>query len=595
MKKKLIVSKNYTINNIQREISFYCNFLHQSNRLKFSYSKGFNEEFKKNSVFDHNLTTPICDEDANKTKDELNTSLAQWLNNFHKKTYCEQYWAVVLYPFIHLYVEHIYVMFKRMEFLLNNFEIEEILIDKVRYNYQQTPKNIDEFISTLADVNFNNFLFMQLISEVAVLKNLAKNIKITKLKKIDFVLEKPSDTTKYVAKNLKSIFRDSVHKFSELVPFRATQPFIIGSFFPYFQDFMFKLINLSSPKLVRTPEYKMSFANSEIREEINLGMGKDNLEKFIFTNIRYFLPTAHIEDFKKISAIPLEYKWPKSPRYIFTSNNYFWDEPFKVWSAEKMSQGTPLIIGQHGNNFGTNTKYRNFPEERISNKFLTWGWKSNSKHIPFAVVKTIGRRRFGKANGGLLFIISTNDNRTSPISFIMNTHFDRLISASFVITSLTNSVKGLSSIRLLHKNSTLNGNEAEFFKKNNPDVNIEYGETPFMTSIACNRLIVFCYDSTGMLECISMNKPCICMILEDDLLILEPEAMNIYKELIQAGIYYTDPDALSSFINKNWSNINEWWCEKNRQDIIKRFSGAYANSISNPLIKLRKTLNDLCK
>lgn len=593
--KKLILSKNYCITNIESETSLFCNFLHLGKKLEHLRQKEFNKDFQNNTIFDHRLTTPLNEIDANNIKDELNNALAKWLNNFHKKNYSEHQWAVILYPFISLYVDHIYVMYERIKFLLDNFEINEIILDEVEYNFQHTPKNVDEFISIISDIDFNNFLFNQLLSNIPDLKNKTKNVKKTIFEKSNLIIQNPSDTTLYVAKNFKSIMRDFAHRVFKFIPFRAKQPLIIGSFLPYFQDFLFKIVNLSSPRLVKTPPYKKSFADLKIREEINFGLERSPFEKFIFTSVKYFLPTSYIEDFGIISLLMRNQKWPKFPKYIFTSNNYFWDEPFKAWAAEKLYEGIPIIIGQHGNNFGTNTKYRSCPEERISSKFLTWGWKRNPKHIPFAVLKTIGRRRFGKSYGGVLFVISTNDNRTSPISFIMNTHLSRLISASNAVNFLDTAVKRVARIRLLHKNLTINGNESIFFEKNNQDSIVEYGETPFIQSISFNRLIVFCYDSTGMLECISINKPCVCLILEVDLLVLENEAKILYQELIEAGIYYTDPALLSGFINKNWNNIYEWWIDKNRQDILKRFSGSYANSVTYPIFKLHKILKSVCE
>lgn len=592
---KLIVSKNYCIKDFEVEISFFCNFLHIDKNFENSIKKEFYKGIIGTTLFNHELTTPICDVKANNIKDELNAKLTDWLNVFHKKDYCEDDWAVVLYPFISLYVDHIYVMHKRIKFLLENYFLDEILVDRVEFDYGNLPKNVDEFIVLLADINFNNFLFLQLISGISEFKNSAKNIRITVLSEPELELERPSDTTQYVAKNLKSSMRNFAHKVFEFIPLRSTQPLIIGSFLPYFQDCIFKLINLSSPKIIKAPKYKNNFADMKTREGISFALKDGSLEDFIFNHVKFFLPLAHIEDYENISSSLNELKWPRFPRYIFTSNNYFWDESFKVWAAERRYEGVPIVIGQHGNHFGTNVKYRYCPEVRISSKFLTWGWKRESKHIPFAVLKTVGRGTLKTSNGGILFVISTNDNRTSPITFIMNTHFDRLISTSRAMNFLSDASRKAATIRLLHKNSTLNGNEAEFFKNNNPEINIEYGEIPFVSSIRNNRLIVFCYDSTGLLECISMNKPCVSLMLEVDLNILEPDALILYREMIQVGIFHMNPESLSTFINTNWSDINGWWNENNRQETIRKFSDMYAKNIKFPIYKLYKSLNDISK
>ena len=41
--------------------------------------------------------------------------------------------------------------------------------------------------------------------------------------------------------------------------------------------------------------------------------------------------------------------WPKNPKFIFTSNNFYRDELFKLWTATKVVSGSKYV-NQHGNN-----------------------------------------------------------------------------------------------------------------------------------------------------------------------------------------------------------------------------------------------------
>ena len=51
------------------------------------------------------------------------------------------------------------------------------------------------------------------------------------------------------------------------------------------------------------------------------------------------------------------------------------DDVFKAWAGEKVEQGSPLVIGQHGGHYGVGRC--SFPEDHeiaISDCYLTWGW-----------------------------------------------------------------------------------------------------------------------------------------------------------------------------------------------------------------------------
>ena len=70
----------------------------------------------------------------------------------------------------------------------------------------------------------------------------------------------------------------------------------------------------------------------------------------------------------------------------------------KFYIADKVNSGSKLIHGQHGGVYGIDffTSHEEY-ERNISNLYLTWGWKEDSKTIPVGILKPIEKiSRFKK-------------------------------------------------------------------------------------------------------------------------------------------------------------------------------------------------------
>ena len=74
----------------------------------------------------------------------------------------------------------------------------------------------------------------------------------------------------------------------------------------------------------------------------------------------------------------------------------WYDDIFKFWLSNSISNQSKLFYFQHGCNYGT-TKY-SYAEDleiKLSNNFYTWGWKSKRKKTKrFFSNKLIGKKKF---------------------------------------------------------------------------------------------------------------------------------------------------------------------------------------------------------
>ena len=45
--------------------------------------------------------------------------------------------------------------------------------------------------------------------------------------------------------------------------------------------------------------------------------------------------------------------WPQNPKLIITGLSYWFDDYYKIWTADKVSKKSKYIIMQHGGKMGT--------------------------------------------------------------------------------------------------------------------------------------------------------------------------------------------------------------------------------------------------
>ena len=84
--------------------------------------------------------------------------------------------------------------------------------------------------------------------------------------------------------------------------------------------------------------------------------------------------------------------WPNDPKTIITSYDHAFNDPFKIYAANKIMNGSKLFILQHGS-AGLHDYCNSYYEKNICDKYLSWGNKSKDKiTYPMFVSTTVGKK-----------------------------------------------------------------------------------------------------------------------------------------------------------------------------------------------------------
>lgn len=520
---------------------------------------------------------------------ELLIELAGFLNRFHGTHKAIRYWRILLGHWIHRYTS---VLFHRWRAIQQALE-DHIVTDTLVLNdssFHLAVQDTVSFIWACDDDLWNNVLISRVLGC---------------LSKVSLV-SVPLDSGLLPAATLPVRLRVAHgrgHKLRSVIDAAARflqrdgDAFIIGSYLPSSKALMLCLRLGQVPQWRRSPVLRSVAPDSDLRARCRLDSGSyDGFARFARDMIVELLPTCFLEGFTSLKQQAAEAGWPKNPRFIFTSNSFDTDEVFKLWAAEKVEEGCPYITGQHGNNYGT---ARYCPSEvecaETSDAFITWGWKSdNQKHTPAYIFKTAGRSQGAwNPNGGLLLIERCLPHRVS--AWDPYPDFVEYSENQFrFVADLPEEARRVTTVRQHAEYKKQPWCEVERWRHREPGILWDDGTTPVRALIAKNRLVVHSYDSTGILETLSVNIPTLCF-WNGGLRHLRDSAVPFYQMLVAAGILQETPQNAAQKVAEVWNDVAAWWASDVVQTARRVFCERYARVSPAPVSELASLLTDVAR
>ena len=109
-----------------------------------------------------------------------------------------------------------------------------------------------------------------------------------------------------------------------------------------------------------------------------------------------------------------------------------------------------------------------------------------------------------------------------------------------------------------------------------------------------SRVVVFSFDSTGVLEALFLNMPLVCFWTSCTDHVL-PTAKPYYQLLIDVNILFEDPVLAAQHISRNWADIEQWWSSEAVQSARKKFCEHFAAAEKNRALLLKRLLIERIK
>lgn len=518
-------------------------------------------------------------------EDALFPKLCAILNTIHGTEHGERFWKILLGHWFRRCVHLVFNRLRTLEVCLDSNEIASLYVITSEEGALVTRDSIT-FSWCIQDHNWNDILLGKLFA-VLDLHDLSVEYIKKEISGADSLLS--TLTVSRAQRGKEKIYRFARNWARYLS--RNSDALIVNSYLPLQQEFKLGLCLRQFPQWWISPRPKLDQpVDLELRARLakKLTTGsQDNVENAIYSLLFDLLPICYLEGFSSLLNLVEELRWPKQPKFIFTSNNYDSDEVFKLWAAIKTEEGVSYIIGQHGNNYGTHRYENPTVEEESCNVFITWGRSDNEPRYAQAFnFRTVGKSQINtKPKSKLLLAeLGSAANRSfDGSSFEIYFNNQKLFVKSLGQKPLQNLM-----VRLYQPHVFTAGNELVRWHAFDSNIKIDAYSEFWKLANQC-RLLVFSYDSTGILEALALNRPFVAF-WQDGLDHLRDSAKPYYEQMIQAGIFHLNPESAARKVNEVWDDIDNWWMTAEVQNAREEFCSQYSRTSNKPIRDLKKIL-----
>ena len=542
------------------------------------------------------------DSDFSKTElleNKLFPEFIQLLNRHHGKQYSERFWMIILGPWLKFIIKDLFYRINSVNECLSSHEISGTTIYDSE-KYLLTPSTWNKAVHIDKDVWKSNLIYAKILNLIEI-KNLHTELIPLKFNDTeqDFYSIARKIENKSFYKNFLKFGLQIYNRLSNIFV-RNHDAFIINTFLPTKEEVKLELALGQFPQFWKykwskynQPELVKKLPDKLLRESLKKQFSVkcfDNVENIMRQLFFELLPTCYLEGFEELYNIVKKQPWPKLPKFIFTSNNFYFDEIFKFYTALNVEAGSKYYVGQHGGNYGTQRHKSPRTEELTSDKFITWGWTNGMpQHKPAFILKNAGKKKLNFNPLGNLLLIEhgfTKSDATYDKKFL---YIQYLKDQKKFVNYLDKNPRDKLVVRLFNIHYQYNemNEELRWFDFDS-NIKIDKGISNIDTLISKSRLVVHSYDSTGMLETLSDNIPTLAFWGPE--VSLMDSAKPYYQLLIDVGIIHLSAKSVADKINEIWDDIDSWWKQSKVQNARMKFCHRYAKKSQKPITELKQIL-----
>ena len=518
--------------------------------------------------------------------EQLLSDLSSELNKIHGVDHSLRYWRIMLGPWLMNFLPIVFERCSCLEKAISSYTIENIIVLE-NESLDNIPVDMLHFTALQGEDRWNEFLYFSILKLLGFNKSIIK--KDAELK---------TDGVKKEVRNGRSVLsmlKSTVINISSILAAKNDY-FIVNPYLSRKDNVELDLKLFQFPG--RHPSGKYGEVNPDISyRKWKLPSSNDEtaFEKIVKELIPLQLPQAYLEGYKKLYSKINNLRWTKKPKLIWTSNSYYLDDIFKMWAAERVEEGVPLVIGQHGGHYGQGLfSFPEYHELMICDRYLSWGWgHADDKVVPLGMFKRNNLQKKKKASKKhSLFVISGAPRYSGTvISMPMAGQVSKYLDDQLEFYGkLSDNVSKNVIIRLYPHDYELS--QYDRWKDTFPNSTIDGGELTFDKALRKADLVIAGWNTTTYLESMSSDIPTV-IFWNPEYFELREEASILFESLKKVGIYHTNPVEAANHVIKIWNDIEGWW---NLPDVVaakEKFLNKYALSCDHLTNKLKSILKSV--
>ena len=517
--------------------------------------------------------------------ERLLIELSTELNKVHGVSFSLRYWRIVIGPWLIMFLPTIFDRWKCIDMAITNFSVTNTKINKeIDLNY--VPQCMEDFSNMAVSDLWNHAIYSSILKFINF-KNISfiKNQKKIANNKLPIILV---NRNKYY--KIKRIIKYLMPFFS-----RNRSIFFIATYLGNLNLIKLQLRLGQMPQAFEE-KHSSNLSCKKLFRSMRLSGFESNsrFEQFLKEVIPLQIPISYLEGYKELSELTTKIRWPKNPKVIWTSTSYFMNEVFKFWAAEKVDNGVPLVIGQHGGHYGQGLfSFSEYHELKICDHYLSWGWQDlDDKVIPVgALISPIKNKNKKIQNKSTLLLISSAPRysfglMSMPISGQWVDYFDNQME---FYENLPKNISNNVTVRLYPHD--YEWSQFSRWRDRFPNSKIDECKVDFNKVLANTKLFISGWNSTTYLQSMMSNIPTV-IFWDSKYFELRDSSTELFDQLRKVGIFHDNPTSAVRHVDYIYNDIDAWW---NRSDVVlarNEFTNKYARS-NNIVKKLNRVLRDI--
>jgi putative transferase (TIGR04331 family) len=519
-------------------------------------------------------------------------SLSLKLNNIHNVSFSTKYWRILIGPWLGEFLQIIFDRWTMLDIAYKNYTVEKVKL--ISHSFiDGIPSDMNEFQKFITQDSWNELIYGEIIQFLN--KTNIEWVKISVRKENST----PGKKSIYNFDLLISKFKIYCYKLGNTISGllgNKSDYFFLTTYLPRNYEWLLQIQLNQFPKIWATKKILKLQIDSSLRKNMKIDFNTKNQFEDIAINLIFkYIPVCYIEGYQKLSNSVSKISWPKTPKAVFTSNRFFEDDFFKAWVAEKLESGVPLIVGQHGGNYGTSLfSFSQDHEIKIANFYYSWGWDDPSKPniVPMFNLKMVGKKSTWNSKGKL-FLVTMELPRYSYwlYSIPIASQFLYYLEDQFrFIEALSPIAKEELFIRL--SPGDFGWAQRERFIEKFPWLLIDDAKISIFERMKDIRLYVATYNATTFLESLYLNIPTI-MFWDFKFSEINQFAKPFYDELVLNGILHDSPESAADKINEIWNDVESWWESKEIQNARISFCSRFSREVNEPIKLIQTSLSTI--
>ena len=306
---------------------------------------------------------------------------------------------------------------------------------------------------------------------------------------------------------------------------------------------------------------------------------QDLFQKVVALELPRNVPTAFLEGYgdlrAQMSALPL----PAKPRAIWTSNAHYSDDVFNAWVGQKVEEGCPYVVGQHGGFYGlARFSIWEDHDREISDVSMTWGWSEDDGHSYAPVGHFIRPHRplavdhASKLSGVLVTQTVPPMGNEATANVAGSQWLEYFEFHCQFLEALPEEIRQAFIIRTAAPD--VGWDEVERWHSRMPNMAVNDGNGKLKHLLREARLCVATWNGTVFQESFLMQVPTI-VVWNPIYFPLRDSAQSVFDVLEDAGIFHPNPLSAAHHVTSIWDDTETWWTSEKVRSAVEHFNGCY--------------------